>query len=132
MTQEELHQLLEYNPETGEFFWKSCVSKRIKVGQKAGSICKIHGYELIGIKNKQYRAHRLAWLYVYGKWPNPEIDHINRVKTDNRIANLREADRSMNNLNRGTLVRKPLNMKGKVWILDKSNNFVASSNFLCL
>ena len=132
MTQEELHQLLDYNPETGEFFWKSCPAKKIKFGQKAGSICKIHGYVLIGIKKKQYRAHRLAWLYVHGKWPYPEIDHINRVKTDNRIANLREADRSMNNLNRGTLVRKPLNMKGKVWILDNTNNFVESSNQLCL
>lgn len=128
MTQEELHQLLDYNPETGKFFWKVNMRGKVKIGTKAGCVCKIHGYELINIKNKQYRAHRLAWLYVHGKWPNPEIDHINRVKTDNRIANLREADRSMNNLNRGTLVRKPLNMKGKVWILDKSNNFVASSN----
>jgi len=127
MTQEELHQLLDYNPETGEFFWK-VNSRCIKVGQKAGYVCKTHGYEHIFINKKQYRSHRLAWLYVHGKWPEPEIDHINRVKTDNRIANLREADRSMNNLNRGTLVRKPLNMKGKVWVINDSNNFVASSN----
>lgn len=131
MTQEELHQLLDYNPETGEFFWK-VNSRCIKSGSKAGCVCKVHGYQHINIKNKRYKAHRLAWLYVHGKWPHPEIDHINRVKTDNRIANLREADRSMNNLNRGTLVRKPLNMKGKVWTLNNSNKFVASDNQLCL
>jgi hypothetical protein len=128
MTQEELHKLLEYNLETGEFFWKISVAKKIKPGKKAGQVCKIHGYETIGIKGKNYKSHRLAWMYVYGKWPEIEIDHINRIKTDNRICNLRDVTRSINNLNRNTIVRKPLNMKGKVWTLDNTNNFVASSN----
>jgi len=54
---------------------------------------------LIGLLGKRYYAHRLAWLYVYGVWPDGDTDHINRNKHDNRIANLRSCSRSENMLN---------------------------------
>lgn len=54
------------------------------------------GYVDITIKRRQYQAHRLAWLYVYGEWPSGEIDHINEDRSDNRISNLRIATRSQN------------------------------------
>ena len=58
-----------------------------------------HGYSVITIKQRHYFAHRLAWLYVYGVWPEKEIDHINRVRNDNRIQNLREASHEENGRN---------------------------------
>lgn len=51
------------------------------------------------IDGKNYLAHRLAWFYVYGEWPKNQIDHINRIKTDNRIFNLRDVDNSTNQHN---------------------------------
>jgi hypothetical protein len=51
------------------------------------------------IDGKQYYLHRLAWLYVHDRWPQGVTDHINRVRTDNRIANLREVTRGQNNQN---------------------------------
>jgi len=54
------------------------------------------GYWYIGVGGKQYPAHRLAWFYVHGKWPNGDIDHINRIRDDNRIVNLRDTTTSKN------------------------------------
>lgn len=53
------------------------------------------GYLIIKVKGKQYKAHRIVWLLHHGDFPNGEIDHINRIRTDNRIENLREADRAL-------------------------------------
>ncbi|MBS0227683.1 MAG: HNH endonuclease [Proteobacteria bacterium] len=60
------------------------------------------GYVIIGVDGVLYRAHRLAWLYVFGEWPVREIDHLNQIKTDNRIANLRDVDRGHNEANKST------------------------------
>lgn len=94
LTAEYLRELLSYNPETGKFIWQ--VSCR---GTKAGDIAGTPGSQgrrHIIIGYARYKAHRLAWLYVYGKWPEKLIDHINGDPTDNRIANLREATMSEN------------------------------------
>lgn len=89
MTQKELKILLKYDKKTGIFKWKRIKSKRIKFGDIAGG--KIGcGYISIRIKGRAYLAHRLAWLYVYGKFPKNTIDHINHNKIDNRICNLRD------------------------------------------
>ena len=58
------------------------------------------GYLIIKVRASQYKAHRVVWLLNYGDWPKQELDHINRNRTDNRIENLREADRTIQNLNR--------------------------------
>lgn len=58
------------------------------------------GYIVITIDCKQYKAHRLAWLYMYGTWPKNHIDHLNGVRNDNRIENLRDADDQINMENR--------------------------------
>lgn len=95
LTQERLKEVLHYDPDTGVFTWK-----KYRVGTVAGHIHKGHGYLTIGVDKKVYLAHRLAWLYVYGTWPVDQLDHRNRVRTDNRISNLRESNQFENAQNK--------------------------------
>lgn len=94
---EKLRGLLSYDPETGEFRWLA--SRRNGKGLIPGSI-NGDGYLQIQTGDETYKAHRLAWLYVHGVWPAKQLDHINGIRTDNRIANLREATNAENGQNR--------------------------------
>lgn len=99
LTQERLKEILHYDPETGVFTWLRCKPRgRYKPGDVAGSVSH-NGYIDLCIDQRRFKAHRLAWLYVHGRFPEYLLDHINRVGTDNRIANLREADRASNGWN---------------------------------
>lgn len=89
VTRERLLELLDYNPDTGVFVWRTYRGGKIRQGSIAGAY-DTYGYRQILIDKHTYRAHRLAWLYVYGVWPERAIDHINGVRDDNRIANLRD------------------------------------------
>ena len=100
LTAEKLRELLTYCLESG-IFRRRVSAGRARAGDIAGRVNPTKGYLRICINGKDYAAHRLAWLYVYGVWPSAEIDHINRVKTDNRIDNLTEATRTENNRNKG-------------------------------
>ena len=104
ISQATLKQLLSYNAETGVFTW-------VKSGRMAGSLLP-HGYLRITIQNKGYYAHRLAWLYCYGQWPAQNIDHKNRQKNDNRIANLREVGQSQNGHNQNVRSNNTSGCKG--------------------
>ena len=90
--------VLDYDPETGIFTWKSSKGFRVK-GAQAGSKCR-RGYLCIGVGGKIHKAHRLAWLFVHGVFPSGQIDHIDRNKSNNRIANLRDVGQSINQENR--------------------------------
>ncbi len=98
ITQEELLELLHYDPNSGLFTWIKKTSNRIKVGDIAGSI-NDKGYIDIRLNNHLFRAHRIAWLYMHGVWPANVIDHINHIKTDNRICNLRDVSMTVNSSN---------------------------------
>lgn len=98
LTQSRLKQLLHYDPDTGVFTWLANRGRKAKTGGMAGSI-NTCGHRQIKIGGRAYMAHRLAWLYVHGAWPKDQTDHINGVRDDNRIANLREATQSENNQN---------------------------------
>lgn len=112
LTAKEVRLLLSYDQETGEFRRLVRTSMRIRVGDVAG--CgNGRGYILIRLKNKLYRAHRLAWLYVYGQWPNIELDHIDGNRSNNAIANLREASHAENMQN---LAMKRTNKSGAVGV----------------
>jgi hypothetical protein len=96
MTIEELKTALLYNPDTGEFVWKSA---RPGVVRSIAGYKMKNGYVTICLDQKQYYAHRLAWLYVNGSWPTLMLDHINGDRADNRIANLRLANQTEQNAN---------------------------------
>lgn len=98
LTQEKLKEELNYDPDTGEFTWKRGRQGRSGAGKRAGCL-GVQGYRYICIDGKHYRENRLAWLYVYGEPVPPVLDHINRVRDDNRIANLREVSVSQNSEN---------------------------------
>lgn len=98
LTHDYLKSILRYDPETGLFSWVKHKPQQRK-DIPPGFINRL-GYHIIKIDLKAYKAHRLAWFYVYGEWPPVFIDHINMVRSDNRLCNLRLANRSENGLNR--------------------------------
>lgn len=95
LTAEQLRVLLSYDPDTGIFRRLVRTSNSVQVGDIAGGDNK-KGYVKIRVFAQLIFAHRLAWLHHYGCWPDGEIDHINGLKSDNMIENLRVSDRSEN------------------------------------
>ena len=122
ITSKRLKELLTYDPETGLFTWIVDRSN-IKAGTVANSI-QPKGYIKINIDKNPYLAHRLAWFYMFDEWPNGEIDHINRVKTDNRLVNLRVVSRSENIQNIGMRKSNTSGFKG-VCFHKQANTWVA-------
>jgi len=119
LTQAYLKEVLYYNQNNGNFYWRKPLGTKLKPWSKAGAIDK-NGYISINHKKRFYKAHRLAWLYVYGSMPKGEIDHINHVVDDNSIANLRDVSRKQNDEN--TRVHKD-NVSGfKGVTFDKRKN----------
>jgi AP2 domain. len=122
LTQERLKELLEYNPLTGEFSYRQRgYNNSTKPGQRAG-VSDGQGYLRIKLDGLRYRSHRLAWLYVHGEWPAQDIDHINGVRSDNRIANLRDVPRQANLQNAHN--RKP-GRAGLAGVTPRNGKFVA-------
>lgn len=125
-----LAALVTYDPETGVFTWKrreeltrfDRMFNKQFAGRECGRIGKI-GYRLIGFrhegKHHTLLAHRLTWLIVYGKIPNGEIDHINRNRADNRISNLRDVHRPINQRNASRRVDNTSGVTGVAW--DKNS-----------
>lgn len=98
VTQSRLVELFDYNCDTGSFTRKTSRGG-FRIGSAAGHIRNIDGYIGITVDRRTHLAHRLAWIYVYGIEPEDEIDHINGVRSDNRIFNLRLASKSNNMCN---------------------------------
>ena len=94
-----LKEVLRYETETGLFFWVNPPKNHSRLNEYvAGGIAT--GYVLIKVDGQKYKAHRLAWLYVNGAWPEMDIDHANGSPLDNRIVNLRLATNPQNQANR--------------------------------
>lgn len=99
LSAERLRELLHYDPETGVFVWLVGRSGVKKSRNSVAGGSDGQGYQRIKIDGVYYGAHRLAWLYVTGKFPNGVIDHIDGCRTDNRFANLRSVSRRINREN---------------------------------
>jgi hypothetical protein len=91
----DLKRLVSYNPLSGIFMAMPVRGSRLIPGSPLGTLSR-SGYLAFRILGKIRRAHRLAWFMVHGEWPEEYIDHINGIKTDNRIANLRSVTQSVN------------------------------------
>ena len=105
-----LKSLLRYEPETGLIYW---VAKGKGMIKKKAAGTKLHsGYLGVCIGHKRWQAHRIAWALHHGAWPKDQIDHINGIKTDNRICNLREATNSQNGKNLGLSKANTSGVKG--------------------
>lgn len=108
---ERVHELLSYDQETGEFTWKS---GRKVAGKIAGSVTNF-GYIVIVLDRAHIPAHRLVWLITYGEWPSADIDHIDMDKSNNRISNLRAANRDQNMANTTLRSSNTSGLKGVFW-----------------
>lgn len=99
ITQKRLQELLSYDPKTGLFINLTQRSGNAKKGNVAGCVHP-KGYIAIVLDGKKYLAHRLAWLYVYGNFPEKDLDHVDETPSNNRISNLRLATNQENQHNR--------------------------------
>lgn len=91
-----LHEVLDYDPETGVFTWRVRLSPRGLKGKPAGCVSKENGYRYIVIDKVKWPAHHLAWYHFYGVPATDELDFKNLKKDDIRIENLRQASRELN------------------------------------
>jgi len=111
---EQLRALLRYDATTGVFTWIVNRGGRFRAGTVAGWLTE-KGYIKIRIGGRDYKAHRLAWLYMTGCWPEHEVDHENTIRSDNRWDNLREATGAQNSRNRRKPVTNTSGFKGVSW-----------------
>ena len=108
----ELKNCISYDPNTGLFIWTKKVNQKIPAGTIAGTP-NTNGHIQIRFKGKRVFAHRLAWMFVYGSFPAGMIDHINRIRDDNRICNLRDVTATENAHNRKGLGVTFVKSRGK-------------------
>jgi hypothetical protein len=127
ITQDYLKSILNYEEASGIFTWKVSKAKNIKIGSVAGIHDKC-GYWIIRIDKKNYRAHRLAWLYMNGNFPNKYIDHIDNNKINNIYRNLREANDVENGRNKGLQLNNSTGYKG-VSFCNLNKKFKAQARF---
>lgn len=110
--------------EDGRLIWRKANSPRVKVGAVAGCLCKHSGYVKLGLSGKMHLAHRLVWEMFNGSIPDGlEIDHINHIRNDNRIENLRLVTPSENRRNMSMSAR---NKSGVIGVFEFRNKWRAA------
>jgi len=120
---ERANALFRYDEESGSLRWKEDRIAPLKSGNaivvaKAGEIAggkRPDGYVAVLIGGKSYLAHRVVWLLTHGSWPRKHLDHVNGIRCDNRIANLRQANDSQNGMNRAAQANSKSGVKGVSW-----------------
>lgn len=123
-------KLLDYDPETGALTWRPrpremfstdnafAVWRAQRDGKPAFTADNGAGYRVGLVLGRQYLAHRVAWAIYYGEWPGP-IDHINGVRSDNRICNLRAASATLNMRNRKRPTNNTSGALGVSWVASR-------------
>ncbi len=125
-TIEELREYLDYDPETGVLRWRKSAGNRAKAGAIAGCIGwpkRGVAYWKIVFRKRQMWAHRVAFALHYGRWPEPQCDHIDGNGLNNRADNLRECSRSQNGMNKSALRTNKSSIKG---VYRHGDGYVAS------
>jgi hypothetical protein len=127
----ELAKLLSYDPETGRLVWldrpDSMFASKGSAARWRSNFCgkaaltalNDQGYRTGSLLGRSYRAHRVAWAIVHGHWPSGEVDHINGARADNRIANLRDVPRSLNQRNAKMQSNNTSGVNGVGWVADR-------------
>lgn len=119
-----LNEVFNADFENGILTWKSAPSYRTKIGTVAGNK-RPTGHLFVQVDGKAFAVHRLIWAMFHNEWPHEMIDHINQNPEDNRISNLRSANKSQNGMNRGVQSNNKLGVKG-VSIHRKTGKYRAS------
>lgn len=115
LTQCRLKAALYYNPLDGVFTWVTPLSQNVKTGDIAGCVNNRTKYKVLRLDNEGHLQHRLAWLYVHGEFPCGQIDHINGIRDDNRISNLRAVTAQENLKNQRMRVTNTSGFTGVNW-----------------
>lgn len=126
LSHDEVKQFFNYDETTGYLTWKSKPSKKTAINSRAGSLEK-SGYRIIWFNGKKYREHRLIWFWVHGVFPTHEIDHINHIRDDNRLCNLREVTHAENARNR-TRQKTRIDEAG-IWYCRNRKRYIAEITF---
>lgn len=121
---EYLRTRLRYEPESGKLYWLAARYNKRRVGLVAGCMDK-EGYITVKVDRRQCRAHRICWAIQHGFWPPDQVDHINGIRSDNRIANLRLADQYENNQNQSWRGHGVSGLRGAAFV-SKEQKFRAS------
>lgn len=126
--QDTLRALFDYDADTGVLTWRAVKFSRIPSGTEAGCIDRegVKGYRKVRINYVRYYVHRVIWCWMYGEIPSgTEIDHLNGVKSDNRLSNLRAATSEQNKWNRAATRTSKTGLKGAT--LHKPTGLYAST-----
>lgn len=115
LTQSKLKEILHYCPETGILTWININKYKPERNNCPAGTLNPSGYINIVIDGASYKSHRLAWLYMTGKMPKNQIDHINHNRSDNRWANLRQATRKENQRNQSKYDNNTSGINGVGW-----------------
>lgn len=125
LTIEEARRRLAYDPATGRLTWKMCRDSN-KIGNEAKSL-DVAGYVQVNIAGTVVKGHRLAWYIHYGEWPDGHIDHINGIRNDNRIENLRVVTNAINCQNKRKAL--PKSKTGVLGVVKVGERYQANIHF---
>lgn len=132
LTADQIREVLDYNPDTGEFVWKSRPVEMFpdrrsfsiwntRYAGKASGCINNYGYLIIKVHGALRLSHRLAWILHHGSVDGIEIDHINHIRTDNRLCNLRAADTLTNRRNQSRHPANTSGVPGVFWLKESKN-----------
>lgn len=134
LTVSRLRHVLDYEPDTGVFRWRVTGSGISRAGAVAGAESNSGGgkrYIKIRVDGKLYFAHRLAWLWTHGAWPDSQIDHIDGDGLNNSMRNLRKSNQTQNlgNTSKRSLSKeryKGITRRGRSWVAQIRCNGVSA------
>lgn len=133
-----LRKMLRHDPETGKLFWKKRTAEMFKNPDWVSAGTRLEtwnakftdkeafispngrGYFQGVILGKRYSSHMVVWAMVHGEWPEQEMDHINGIKTDNRLVNLRLVSRSENQQNGPMRKNNTSGVMGVLWVPSRN------------